>query len=44
MIATLGKFGVNAESIWVFAAGVLAFTLVLGIILVGITLMRELLK
>lgn len=44
MIATLSQFGVNAQAIWVFAAGVLTMMFVVIIVLVAVQFIKALLN
>jgi hypothetical protein len=44
VLATLSSFGVNAQAIWVFAAGVLTMALVLVVIGAAIQFIKALLN
>jgi hypothetical protein len=44
IIAQLSSFGTNSESVWMFAAGVLVFLLVVGLILMGVSLIKTLIN
>jgi hypothetical protein len=44
MLAALSSFGVNAEDIWVFAAGVLSVMFVVALILMGVAFIQSLIN
>jgi len=44
MIAVLSQFGVNAEAIWVFAAGVLTVLFTAALVLMGVSLIKTLIN